>query len=206
MAARSLLVIFLQMTLRLISISEAFTILSLKGVGYVSGLSGEMPLRHFMIRVRIWDSFIPTLAIGMLSTSVFLVDLTPFRYSLLSRWVWSTVVRASLGVQRQKLNSHRVRKVEGKLMPDKGTPNQFMADPLRFGALHETCLHSVDRTVVKQMMMELGGETLLHFVDPAFDTHCHEVHRQIGSPSLEPKDAWATFFTMLPHVTFPEET
>ncbi|KAG8938640.1 hypothetical protein FRC04_008035 [Tulasnella sp. 424] len=127
------------------------------------------------------------------------------QHSLLSRWVWSTVVRTSLEIERQKLNSHRVRKVQGKKMPDKGSPNQFMANPIHYGAVNESCLHPVDRSVVKQIMDELGGEALLRFVDPAFDAHCYEVYRQIGSPALEPKGAWGIFLSMLPHINFPED-
>ncbi|KAG8979807.1 hypothetical protein FRB90_007903, partial [Tulasnella sp. 427] len=125
-------------------------------------------------------------------------------HSLLSCWVWSTVVRASLEIERQKLNSHRVRKVEGKQMPSGGSPNQFMADPLRYNAVQESCLHLVDCAVVEQMMAELGGEALLRFVEPSFDQHCQEVYSQIGSPALEPMRAWDIFFQMLPLVNFLE--
>lgn len=113
------------------------------------------------------------------------------------------VIRHSLEVQRQKLNSHRVRTMKDKLLPSGSSPNQFMANPAKFNAASASCLHPVDRGVVKQLMENLGGESLLQFVDPAFAAHCDSVYLAIGSPPLEPKNAWDIFFTMLPLISFP---
>jgi len=62
----------------------------------------------------------------------------------------------------------------------------------------ENCLQLVDRDIVKNLMEEIGGEDLIHFVDPEYSTAAQLTFDNLGFTILTFENVWQVFSAMLP--------
>jgi len=120
---------------------------------------------------------------------------------VLARWLWSTILIHEIEEVRQKLNHAPTRKDAKKLLPSgKGiTPIHIYSFPEDYNMKDQ--LIPVDREVIRELKSQLGGDSILDFVNPDFATLAVGVYEKLGSPPASSHNAWRIFSNMLPGVT-----
>jgi len=99
------------------------------------------------------------------------------------------------------MNKAPIRKDRQKLLPSgKGvTPDRVYSSPEKYSLKDQ--LIPVDRDLVRELKLQLGGDSLLNFVKPEFADLARGIYDGIGSPSVLSHNAWSVFKTMLPIIT-----
>lgn len=127
------------------------------------------------------------------------LKLIPLLHSKLAQWMWSTFLQREFPKYREQMNSTRVRKVHGKILPSGTTPKEVYMLPAQFDLIH--CLRPVDPQVVREAQEAIGGQELLEFVPPEYAAHAIQVLNQYGGLSaLSFHNIWDVFRSMLPHM------
>jgi hypothetical protein len=62
----------------------------------------------------------------------------------------------------------------------------------------QNCLQLVDRDVIKNLMEEIGGEDLIHFVDSEYSATVQLIFDGLGFTVLTFENVWSMFSAMLP--------
>jgi hypothetical protein len=74
-------------------------------------------------------------------------------------------------------------------------------------SLHEdygnkNCLQPVDYDIIKNLMKEIGGEDLIHFVDSEYSVVTQSIFGDLGFTVLTFENVWQVFAAMLPLMYF----
>lgn len=120
--------------------------------------------------------------------------------SALARWLWSTTLIREIEGVRVKMNHAPIRKDAQKLLPSgRGvTPDHVYSFPEDYGLKDQ--LISVDRDLVQELKLLLGGDALLDFVKPEFADLAHRIYEVVGSPRVSSCNVWTVFGSMLPGI------
>lgn len=99
------------------------------------------------------------------------------------------------------MNHSPVRKDARKLLPSgKGiTPNHIYSFPKDYGLKDQ--LIPVDCNLIRELKLQLGGDSLLNFVPPEFAELAFTAYEKLGSPAVSIHNAWEVFVQIVPHVT-----
>ncbi|KAG1876215.1 hypothetical protein F4604DRAFT_1581135 [Suillus subluteus] len=122
-------------------------------------------------------------------------EMDPRHYDLV-QWLWPKLVQQELNQLRENFNNHRVCKDSAKKLPSGVSPNVAFALHAKYQA--ENCLQVVDCEVVKQLMENIGGEDLIHFVSVEYENHAETVFAHLGFKELSFHNVWNIFSAMLP--------
>ncbi|KAG2032503.1 hypothetical protein BDR03DRAFT_985638 [Suillus americanus] len=122
-------------------------------------------------------------------------DMDPRQYDLV-QWLWLQLIQQELDKLKHRLNTHTVRFDRNKILPSGVSSNIAMALHKDYGA--EDCLQLVDRDVVKNLMVEIGGEDLVRFVDVEYSAHAQLIFDNLGFKDLTFQNVWPIFSAMLP--------
>jgi hypothetical protein len=116
--------------------------------------------------------------------------------SLLVQWLWPKLIQQELDQLRCRFNNHIVRKDRAKYHPSGISPKVAMALHADYGG--EQCLQPVPQETVKEMMSQLGGETLLEFVTQEYATRAQQAYDSLKITNLSLTNVWYVFEAMLP--------
>lgn len=99
------------------------------------------------------------------------------------------------------MNHAPIRKDVQKLLPSgKGvTPDHVYSFPEEYGMSDQ--LIPVDCDLIREIKLQLGGDSLLDFVSPEFAKLALDAYESIGSPMASTHNAWEVFTCMLPNLT-----
>ncbi|KAG1725924.1 hypothetical protein EDB19DRAFT_1914861 [Suillus lakei] len=122
-------------------------------------------------------------------------NMDPRQYDLV-QWLWLRLIQQELNKLKNHLNTHTVRFDRNKILPSGVSPNVAMA--LHKDYHVEDCLQSVDRDIVKNLMVEIGGEDLICFVDTEYSAHAQSIFDDLGFIGLTFQNVWQIFSAMLP--------
>lgn len=114
----------------------------------------------------------------------------------LVQWLWSKVIQKELDALKNKFNDHKVRTDRSKLIPSGVAPSVAYSLHEAYGG--ENCLEPVNKDVIHQLMEELGGKDLLHFVPAVYDAKAIEVFESLNIVDLNLQNVWDVFQSMLP--------
>lgn len=137
------------------------------------------------------------------STSPFsdLHALLLYTLSALARWLWLTTLSHEIEDVCVKMNFTPVRKDVQKLLPSgKGaTPDHIYKFPEDYGMKDQ--LIPVDCNLIRELKLQLGGDSLLEFIPPEFAELALNVCEKLGSPAVSSYNVWDIYTLMLPDVT-----
>ncbi|GJJ06685.1 hypothetical protein Clacol_000880 [Clathrus columnatus] len=114
----------------------------------------------------------------------------------LVQWLWPKLINQELDELQDHLNNHRVRKDRTKISPSGMTPHITLSLYKEYNA--EWMLQHVDRNVVQDLMEELGGADLVHFVSVGYAERAEVVYSGLGISKLSFHNVWEIFRAMLP--------
>ncbi|KAG2034481.1 hypothetical protein BDR03DRAFT_935253 [Suillus americanus] len=95
-------------------------------------------------------------------------DMDLCQYDLV-QWLWLKLIQQELDKLKHCLNTHTVHYDHNKHLPLGVLPNVAMLLHKDYNA--KNCLQSVDHGIVKNLMEEIGGEDLIHFVDSKYSAN-----------------------------------
>ncbi|KAG2144454.1 uncharacterized protein EDB93DRAFT_1251690 [Suillus bovinus] len=110
-------------------------------------------------------------------------DMDPCQYALV-QWLWPRLIQQELDTLKHRLNTHCV------------SPNVAILLHKDYDA--QNCLQLVDCDVVKNLMEEIGGEDLIHFVDSEYSAAAQLIFDGLGFTILTFENVWSMFSAMLP--------
>jgi hypothetical protein len=119
--------------------------------------------------------------------------------SELVQWLWPTLIQQELDKLRDHLNCHATYFDPSKKIPSGVLPDVTVSLCTEYRG--ENCLQSVDTTVVQNLMEELRGEDLIHFVSIEYADCAQGIFNNLGISKLTFKNVWEVFSTMLPHLS-----
>lgn len=98
------------------------------------------------------------------------------------------------------MNNASVRKDNLKVLPSgKGaTPDHIYSFPEEYNLKDQ--LIAVDRNVIRELKLQLGGDSILDFVRVEFAELALQIYGDLGSPPISSVNAWCVFSCMLPAV------
>ncbi|KAG1741481.1 uncharacterized protein EDB91DRAFT_1237141 [Suillus paluster] len=111
-------------------------------------------------------------------------------------WLWPQLIQQELDKLKHRLNTHTVRFDWNKILPSGVSSNIAMALYKDYDA--EDCLQYVDRDVVKNLMVEIGGKDLVRFVNTEYSAHAQLIFDDLGFKDLTFQNVWPIFSVMLP--------
>ncbi|GJJ07921.1 hypothetical protein Clacol_002127 [Clathrus columnatus] len=114
----------------------------------------------------------------------------------LVQWLWPKLINQELDELRDRLNNHRVCKDRTKISPSGTTPHIALSLYKEYNA--EWMLQHVDCNVVQDLMEELGGADLVHFVSVGYAERAEVVYSGLGISKLSFHNVWEIFRAMLP--------
>ncbi|KAG2340669.1 hypothetical protein BDR05DRAFT_950211 [Suillus weaverae] len=117
-------------------------------------------------------------------------------FSDLVQWLWPQLIQQELDKLKHWLNTHTVQFNRNKILPSGVSSNVAMALHKDYGA--EDCLQPVDCDVVKNLMVEIGGKVLVHFIDMEYRPHAQLIFDNLGFKDLTFQNVWPIFSAMLP--------
>ncbi|KAK7001070.1 hypothetical protein R3P38DRAFT_2559293 [Favolaschia claudopus] len=114
-----------------------------------------------------------------------------------SNWIWFPLIQHSLDQFCNEQNNHRIRKQKEKLLPSGGSPNQFYANPQKYGG--KDCLIKVPAEEIDELLDEAREAAHEHmkFVDDDFDILAHDAYDALGKPDITLQNAWVVFRAMV---------
>ncbi|KAK7434314.1 hypothetical protein VKT23_020264 [Stygiomarasmius scandens] len=119
---------------------------------------------------------------------------------LLCQWLWPVLLRKELAQFMEIRNGTKMRKDKNKLGPSGMSRDEAFTLYDSWGG--KNYLMSVDVSVVREIMEEMGGDSLLEFVTVKFSTQAQEVYDSLHISELTMQNIWDVFQAMLPLV-FP---
>lgn len=98
------------------------------------------------------------------------------------------------------MNNAPIRKDNLKLLPSGrgATPDHIYSFPEEYNMKDQ--LIAVDRNVIQELKLGLGGDSILDFVRAEFAELALQVYENLGSPSISSANAWHVFSHMLPAI------
>ncbi|KAG1859675.1 hypothetical protein F4604DRAFT_1588966 [Suillus subluteus] len=153
----------------------------------------NITIKHGWLRVRVqWGD---NVKVFWEAGEAIYNDMDPHQYALV-QWLWPRLIQQELDKLKHRLNTHTVQYDHDKLLPLGVSPNIAMSLHEDYDA--ENCLQLVDRDVVKNLMEEIGGENLIHFVDSEYSAAAQLIFDDLGFTFLTFKNVWPMFSVMLP--------
>ncbi|KAF8482338.1 hypothetical protein JB92DRAFT_3149094 [Gautieria morchelliformis] len=119
----------------------------------------------------------------------------PEQYELV-QWLWPKLIQQELDELRDRFNNHRVQKDRNKVLPSGVSPNEAFTLHEEYGA--ENLLQPVNKGVVRELMVSIGGDDLIRFVSVEYAVHAQEVYYSLGIQKLTMFNVWTVFQAMLP--------
>ncbi|KAF8495823.1 hypothetical protein JB92DRAFT_3099800 [Gautieria morchelliformis] len=114
----------------------------------------------------------------------------PEQYELV-QWLWPKFIQQELDELRDRFNNHRVRKDRNKVLPSGVSPNEAFALHEEYSA--ENLLQPVNKGVVRELMVSIGGDDLIRFVSVEYAVHAQEVYDSLGIQKLTMFNVWTVF-------------
>ncbi|KAK6992022.1 hypothetical protein R3P38DRAFT_2571554 [Favolaschia claudopus] len=101
-----------------------------------------------------------------------------------SNWIWFPLIQYSLDQFCNEQNNHRIRKQKEKVLPSGGSPNQFYANPEKYGG--KDSLIKVPAEEIDELLDEARDAAYEHmkFVDDDFDILAHDAYDALGKPDI----------------------
>ncbi|KIK77459.1 hypothetical protein PAXRUDRAFT_166785 [Paxillus rubicundulus Ve08.2h10] len=121
-------------------------------------------------------------------------DMDPCQSELV-QWLWGKLIQQELDQFMDHFNNH-IHHDKNKKLPSGVSPDAAFALYDQYGG--EDCLQKVDREVVRELMEDIGGVDLIHFVDTGYDVHAQAVFDSLDCTALTLQNVWAVFSAMLP--------
>ncbi|KAI6167786.1 hypothetical protein EDD17DRAFT_1773327 [Pisolithus thermaeus] len=109
-------------------------------------------------------------------------------------WLWPTFIQHELDQLKEHFNDHPTHFDAMKKLPSGVSPNVAIALAAEYGG--ESQLIPIDCAVVHCLMEEIGGESLIVFVDGEFAIHAQVVFDSLGM-EITPHSIWQVFMKML---------
>ncbi|KAI6124718.1 hypothetical protein EDD16DRAFT_1691098 [Pisolithus croceorrhizus] len=119
------------------------------------------------------------------------------KHEELVQWLWPTFIQHELDQLKEHFNNHPTHFDAAKKLPSGVSPNVAIALAAEYGG--ESQLIAIDCAVVHHLMEEIGGESLIEFVDREFTAHAQVVFDSLGM-EITPHNIWQVFTKMLPLV------
>lgn len=116
--------------------------------------------------------------------------------SCLAYWIWKPLIEAELNEYVEQANDHRVRKQNEKRGPSGVSATIAFDHPEQLGGVD--CLVAVDSAYIDSLLANHKGAEMIKFWSDGFDLVAHEVFGQIGSPSIQFRNAWHVWASMCP--------
>ncbi|KAK7027209.1 hypothetical protein R3P38DRAFT_2527115 [Favolaschia claudopus] len=128
---------------------------------------------------------------------VFLQILMFFFFRQTSNWIWFPLVQRDLDNFCHQQNNHRIRYQAEKILPSGGTPNEFFANPGKWGG--ENCLVEVPAHRIDELLDEARETAREHmrYVDDEFDVLARDAYEALGKPDITLHSAWVVFRAMV---------
>ncbi|KAK6977143.1 hypothetical protein R3P38DRAFT_3335022 [Favolaschia claudopus] len=114
-----------------------------------------------------------------------------------SNWIWFPLVQRDLDNFCHQQNNHRIRYQAEKILPSGGTPNEFFANPGKWGG--ENCLVEVPAHRIDELLDEARETAREHmrYVDDEFDVLARDAYEALGKPDITLHSAWVVFRAMV---------
>ena len=120
-------------------------------------------------------------------------------HSELVQWLWPILIQQELNELWECLNSHPTWLDCSKYLPSGVLPNVAYTLYQEYDAEH--CLQPVNVYVVQNLMDDIDGEELIHFVSVEYAMHAQEVFNSLNVPKLTFENVWEVFGAILPYLS-----
>lgn len=114
----------------------------------------------------------------------------------LVQWLWPKLIQQQLDTLKHRFNDHRVRFDRNKKLPSGVSPNIAYTLHKKYGG--ENYLQPVNTAIVRELMVELGGEELIQFVSPEYAVCAQGVYDRLNIGELTLENIWFVYSEMLP--------
>lgn len=116
--------------------------------------------------------------------------------SNLCQWLWSKLLRQELKSFMEFRNGVRMRKDKNKPGPSGRSRNEAFSLPESWGG--RNCLLPISNlNVIRELKEELGGASILDFVNADFAKQAEDAYEELGITQLTMDNVWAIFTDML---------
>ncbi|KAF8524527.1 hypothetical protein JB92DRAFT_2827010 [Gautieria morchelliformis] len=127
---------------------------------------------------------------------VYIILQSQSNISELVQWLWPKLIQKELDELWDRFNNHCSRKDRNKVLPSGVSPNEAFALHKEYRA--ENLLQPVNKGVVRELMVSIGGDDLIRFVSVEYAVHAQEVYDSLGIQWLTMFNVWTIFQAMLP--------
>ncbi|KAF8531361.1 hypothetical protein JB92DRAFT_2692108, partial [Gautieria morchelliformis] len=113
-----------------------------------------------------------------------------------TKWLWPKLIQQELDELQDHFNNHHVQKDRNKVLPSGVSLNEAFTLHEAYSA--ENLLQPVNKDVLKELMVSIGGDDLIQFVSIEYAIHAQEVYDSLGIQKLTMFNVWTIFQAMLP--------